>query len=212
MLSTFLQGGAAPWPAPAIHDSVAAIIRQRGYHRDVRSSIVGRLARWFSEWMQSLQEYIAAHPTAKWIVLGLTILLVLLVVARIALGARLGLDDASAADRRRRRDAVVDPLAEAERLAAAERFTDAAHALYRGLLDALVRHDQLRLHPSKTSGDYARELQRRGSLSHAPFRRFARMYDRVLFGDLTVDAAAYAALLAAARPVLQPETPEKHAA
>jgi uncharacterized protein DUF4129 len=212
MLSTFLQGGAPPWPAPAIHDSVAAIIRQRGYQRDVRSSIVERLARWFAEWVQSLQDYVAAHPTAKWIVLGLTILLALLVVARIALGTRLGLDDASAADRRRQRETVADPLAEAERLAVAGQFTDAAHALYRGLLDALVRRDQLRLHPSKTSGDYARELQRRGSLSHAAFRRFARMYDRVLFGDLTVDAAAYATLLGAARPVLQPEPAEEHAA
>jgi hypothetical protein len=76
------------------------------------------------------------------------------------------------------------------------------------LLVRLSRRERLRLHPSKTSGEYARELQTIGSPSHVPFRRFGRQYDRVLFGSGRCDAVDYAFLLDQARSLLQEDRPE----
>jgi hypothetical protein len=45
------------------------------------------------------------------------------------------------------------------------------------------------LDPSKTSGDYARELRARGSASYQPFRDFSRRFDVAVFGHGGCDAA-----------------------
>ena len=63
----------------------------------------------------------------------------------------------------------------------------------------------IRLHPSKTSGDYARELHAGGSPVHGEFRQFGRRYDRVLFGVGTCDAATYATLREQAARLIRPE-------
>ena len=83
--------------------------------------------------------------------------------------------------------------------------TGAAHLLYRGVTERLAATDAIRLHPSKTSGDYARELRIRGSPVHGEFRQFGRRYDHVLFGTGTCDAETYAALREQARRVIRPE-------
>jgi hypothetical protein len=46
----------------------------------------------------------------------------------------------------------------------------------------MAKVDGLRLHPSKTSGDYWRELRRRGSPVGDDFRLFARRFDRAVYG------------------------------
>ena len=71
--------------------------------------------------------------------------------------------------------------------------------------ERLAATAQLRLHPSKTSGDYARELRTRGSPAHAEFGRFGRRYDHVLFGTGTCDAETYTALREHARGVIHTE-------
>jgi riboflavin biosynthesis pyrimidine reductase len=60
----------------------------------------------------------------------------------------------------------------------------------------------VRLHASKTAGDYARELARRGSPARSAFQQFRRRYDAVIFGAGTCDADEYAALLRDAAPIL----------
>jgi hypothetical protein len=92
---------------------------------------------------------------------------------------------------RRRGDVTGDPWALAQRLAADGNYTDAAHALYQGLLLLLARYDHLRLHESKTVGDYARELRQRSSQRFAPFRDFARTYEVVVYGLGTCDRDRY---------------------
>jgi Domain of unknown function (DUF4129) len=92
---------------------------------------------------------------------------------------------------RRRGEATGDPWALAQRLATAGNYTDAAHALYQGLLLALARRDHLRLHESKTVGDYARELRSRSSQRFTPFRDFARTYEVVVYGLGTCDRERY---------------------
>ena len=188
----WVQGQAQPWPATAIQDSVAAIIQQRAYQRSVRATLLERILDWLGDLIRRFFSSVSEIPNAKWIVLGLAIAVVL------AIGARLWLGNESVERRRRTRPGAVqgggDPWVDAERLATAGNYTEAAHLLYRGLTERLAAQEQIRLHPSKTSGDYARELHVRGYSAHNEFRQFGRRYDRVLFGTGTCDATTYAAL------------------
>jgi hypothetical protein len=201
-------GGGAEAPAAAVHDTVAAIVRQAAYDRSLRQSLADLFFRWMGETIERLLRAIEI-PDARRLAIGLAVLLAVLVVARILYMEQLRSDDTWRSRRRAgaRRGAIVDPLADAERFAADGRFTDAAHALYRALLVRLSSRERLSLHPSKTSGEYARELRAAGSPAYAPFRRFGRRYDRVLFGRGSCDATAYAALLGDARSLLDVDGP-----
>lgn len=185
--------GRTPWPADAIHDTVAAVMRQRAYQRSIRSSLFERFIGWITELLQQFFASVSQVPYAKWIVLALAILVVAGIVLRLAL-VRDSEERRARAARRSRAVVGADPWADAERLAAAGNHTEAAHALYRALIETLASRQLLRLHPSKTSGDYARDLRARGSAAHADFRQFARRYDRGLFGLRSFDADSYAAL------------------
>ena len=202
-LAGWVQGLGQSWPAGAIQDSVAAIVRQRAYQRSVRATLLDRLLDWLAALIRRLFAGLSEIPNMKWIILGLAILVVLAISARLWLGSE-------AEERRRRaRPGSVqgggDPWTEADRVAASGDYTAAAHLLYRGVTERLAAAEQIRLHPSKTSGDYARELRMRGSPAHAEFRQFGRRYDHVLFGTGTCDAATYAALREHARGVVSPE-------
>ena len=184
--------GPQPWPVAVIQDSVAAIVRQPVYQRSVRATLFERLLDWLGDLIRRFLSGVPAIPHFKWVVLALAIVVVLAISARLWLG--------SEAEERRRRaskgsiEGGRDPWVDADRLASAGNYTEAAHLLYRGLTERLAGTERIRLHPSKTSGDYARELQMRGSNAHGEFRQFGRRYDRVLFGTGTCDAVTYAAL------------------
>ena len=202
-LAGWVQGLGQSWPAGAVQDSVAAIVRQRAYQRSVRATLLDRLLDWLAALIRRFFSGLSEIPNMKWIILGLAILVVLAISARLWLGSE-------AEERRRRaRPGSVqgggDPWTEADRVAASGDYTAAAHLLYRGVTERLAAAEQIRLHPSKTSGDYARELRMRGSPAHAEFRQFGRRYDHVLFGTGTCDAATYAALREHARGVVSPE-------
>ena len=92
----------------------------------------------------------------------------------------------------------------AQELAAQGDFTGAAHALYVALLATLARQDLLRLHPSKTIGDYLRELRRRPAAPVQTMRDFARTYEIVAYGLRPCDADRYARLRALAARVIEP--------
>jgi len=198
----WLQGTPPSWPTAVIQDSVAAIVRQRVYQRSVRATLFERILDWLGDLLRRIFSGLAEVPHFKWVVLGLTVVVVLAIAGRLWLGNE-------AEERRRRVRAGVirgggDPWVEAERLATAGDYTEAAHLLYRGLIERLAADEQIRLHASKTSGDYARELQLRGSSVHAEFRQFGRRYDRVLFGTSgTCDGETYAALRAHVHRVIR---------
>jgi hypothetical protein len=203
ILALVVQRPDGPWPAAAIQDSVAAVIRQAPYRRSVSATLFDRFLDWLADGIRRLFEIVPAVPYAKWIVLGIAILLVIAIAARFVLG-----NQAEERRRRVRAGAVFgggDPMAEAERLAAAGDYTEAAHLLYRGVTERLAAGEQIRLHPSKTSGDYARELRLRGSAVHGEFRQFGRRYDHVMFGIGTCDAPTYAALREQATRLVRPE-------
>ena len=178
----------AEWPASVVHDTVAAIARGLEYRRSLRQSFLDRMFLWVGEAIAKVIAFIRQLPSSRTI--GLTILgiIVALIVLRIVVAA-LARDDTRA--RRSRRDgarAGEDPFAVADRFAAEGRYEDAAHALYHGVLLALARSERVRLDPSKTSGDYARELRKRGSASYQPFRTFSRRFDVAVFGHGGCDA------------------------
>jgi hypothetical protein len=124
---------------------------------------------------------------------------VLVVAAMIA--ARLVVARRLSDDRRRRglgvranRGEAVDYWIVAHDEAASGRYAEACHAVYAAVLDTFAREGIVTFHPSKTSGDYGRELRRAGVHVATDFRSFARQFDRVIFGELSVSAEDYARL------------------
>lgn len=195
-----------PWPAATVHDTVAAVMRQRAYQRSLRESFMDRLFRWIGDQLQRVVDVMRAIPHGRAVAVTLAAVLVIIIVARLVYAAELREEERRIARRRPASRTVTSaPWQEAQRLAAEGRYEEAAHALYRALLQVLVVRERLRLHPSKTSGDYARELRARGSTMYASFRQFGRRYDRILFGTGPCDAAAYEQLLRDAQPVLEGE-------
>jgi len=196
------QAPDAIWPRAAIHDTVAAIVKQTPYRRGLGTTLLDRVWAWIADWYSRLVAALGTVPHGRVVATIAAATIALLVVARIAYAARLrGTSAMSFARTRGRRAAAADPWREAERLAAAGQFTEAAHALYRATVALLASHGLVRRHDAKTSGDYARELRRRGSPAYAPFRAFGRRYDRIIYGTGACDAAGYDALLADARAV-----------
>ncbi len=144
-------------------------------------------------------------PFAYWTAVGSIALLVVAMIARAGYLAYLQRAASSSPVRfpAARREAGGDPWLSAQELAAKGNFTDAAHALYAALLEAAARNDQLRLHPSKTVGDYVRELRSRSSALFARFREFARSYETVIYGVGFCDRERYERLRALALPLVQ---------
>jgi hypothetical protein len=97
-----------------------------------------------------------------------------------------------------------DAWSAAQQLAARGDFTAAAHALYAALLDAGARQNQLRLHPSKTAGDYVREVRKHSSPIFPGFRDFARSYELVIYGLGECNRDRYERLLSLAMPIVRP--------
>ena len=189
------------WSRAAIHDSVAAIVRQSAYNRDVRT-LLDRLLEWIQDLYSRFMNALGGVPYGRFfasIALGGVVVLFL---ARIAYASRLRATSTDEGSRSRRiRGESADLWGEAERLAADGHYTEAAHALYRATLSLLAVGGLVRLHASKTSGDYARELRRRGDAAYVAFRRFGGRYDRIIYGTGSCDAAEYAQLLTDANAV-----------
>jgi hypothetical protein len=200
-----LQTTPLRWPLPiwsraAIHDSVATIARQPMYRRDTGTSLLDRLINWFTEGFTRLVQALGGVPHGRILATLAAGAVALLVVARVVYAARLRAPAAIGPDGTRGRvSASADPWRDAERLAESERYTEAAHALYRAVLITLASRRLVRLHESKTSGDYARELRRRGAPEYATFRQFGIRYDRIVYGTGECGPAEYAALLKDAR-------------
>ncbi len=170
------------WSPGAVHDTVATLVRDRAYQRSIVGSLIGRALMMTVDAIIRLIKVVQQIPGGRATVVGLIFLLVAVVAGRVFVGARLDADEFT---RRRRRPAPgvrADAWSEAERLAAMGDYTGAAHALYQAVLRRLAGSERIRLHASKTSGEYSRELRRRGSPAAAPFQQFGRRFDRVIFG------------------------------
>ena len=188
-------------PASAIHDTVAAIARGIDYRRSLRQSLLDRFFLWLGELISHLLRFIRHSPMSRPFGYAVIALIVLGVAARLLIAAQARDETRGPLRRRTRASGTEDPFAVADRLAAEGRFEEAAHALYHGVLLALARSDRVRLDPSKTSGDYARELRARGAGSYQDFRAFARRFDIAVFGHGGCDARLIDDLRALAQPL-----------
>jgi hypothetical protein len=188
--------GVEPWSAGAVHDTVGALLRDAGYHRSFWSSLAGRALLEFGRFVIWVMGAVQNVPGGRTTVLTVIALIVVLLVGRLLIANEWG-DDALF---RRKSSALgalrIDPWGESERLAAAGDYMGAAHALYQAVLRRIAGSERVRVHASKTSGDYVRDLRRRGSPLATPFQRFGRRFDRVIFGKGVCTAEDYAALRA----------------
>ena len=160
---------------------------------------LGRLLGRFFSWLAPAFGVLRRSPPLFWAVLIALALLTAAAVARWlylwrarnalrASGA--GWDHLSGGSR-------ADAWSAAQSLAARGDYTAAAHALYAALLDAGARQEQIKLHPSKTAGDYVREV-RTDLIAHLP--KLSRLRSRLRVRDLRVRRVRPRALRAAALP------------
>jgi Domain of unknown function (DUF4129) len=174
-----------------VTNALTAVFRQRVYNRSISGSVLDRITEWLGRQLVHAVGIISHTPGRRW---AFAIALLCVVIAMIVHAVTSRVGDAARAEwtgARRRGESNGDPWALAQRLAAAGDYTEAAHALYQGLLRALARRDNIRLHESKTVGDYSRELRARASQRSAPFREFARTYEVVVYGLGTCDRDRY---------------------
>jgi hypothetical protein len=204
-----------PSPPPVsestIRDVVDSVFRAPEFNH---FSLWSKLWEWLGHLLQrvgaALQPFLSAlrgSPPLFWTVIVILAAMLVAVLARAtylwyrrSLNAAAGGTWESAPHRRDGRD----PWMLAQELAAAGNFTDAAHALYLALLEAVARQQQLRLHPSKTVGDYRRELRSRSSSLFTRFRDFARSYEAVIYGLGSCDRERYERLYELAVPIVRP--------
>jgi len=186
----------------AVQAALDATFRQRAYDRSIRETLWQRIVGWIGEQFDKLFRAAAGSPLAVRTIIAVVVLVVVTIAARAAY-VRWQRREASPTRRGPGRAGLDDPWTAAAALAARGDHTAAAHALYAALLARLARRERLRRHPSKTAGDYVRELRALASPAHTPFRAFARDYDVVVYGIGTCDAERYARLLGLADGVLR---------
>lgn len=195
-----LQVAQRAWPPAAVHDTVAAVVNGRAFGRSLQVSLAQRLIRWISGGLDALMHYLRTSEPARWLAIGFAVLLVVLVVSRLLLAARARSEDDMVGGDGGRSRPGEDPWLAAARFSEAGLFAEATHALYRAVVESVARTDRLRLDPSRTSGDYARDLRARGSSRYGAFRSFARRFDVAVYGHGRCDAAAFTELSRLAEP------------
>jgi hypothetical protein len=170
------------------------LLRNTAYHRSFWSSLGGRLLLELGRLAMRMIEAMRGIPGGRTTVLTVLALLLALIVWRLFLAAEWGDEMLMRRKGTGARATRIDPWTESERLAAEGDYMGAAHALYQAVLRRLAASERVRVHASKTSGDYARDLRRRGSPLAASFQRFGRRFDHVVFGKSVCTADDYAAL------------------
>ena len=189
------------WPPGAVHDTVRAVARQAAFQRSAQNTMLERLLGWLRQGVNWLIEQAGGLPATRTLLLWGAGLIVLAVIARLLISA--SVRDPESWTSRREKDSGrrEDPWRVADACEAAGDFVGAAHALYRGVLLSVTQRERIRLDPSRTSGDYTRELRARGSSLREPFRSFARRFDYAVYGRGHCDAALLHELRALAEPL-----------
>lgn len=186
-----------------------AVFKQAAYVKRQPSWLARKLSElldWLADKLHFASEVRRTSPVTYWTVLAIVVAIALAVLARLwyvgyqrrkrGIAARPAPSGASAGLGR-------DPWSAAQQFAASGDFTAAAHALYAALLSAIARRGLVRLHPSKTAGDYVRELRPRSAAVFGGFRDFARAYEFVVYGTGECDRERYERLQRLALPIVQ---------
>lgn len=197
----------SPLPAEAVRDTLGAIFRDHAYARGTRATIWQRIVSWLDGLLSRLLEAIGSSAGAQWAARVLLVTVAVLVIGRLLYLAWAAWQERATprllgAARLGARGG--DPWQRAQVEAGAGRYTEAAHLLYQALLTMLAGRERLRLHESKTAGDYARELRARSSSAFEGFRDFARVYETVVYGLQYCDRERYERLHALATALGRP--------
>lgn len=154
------------------------------------------------EWLSGFRALQSTRPIVFWLVvawLGITALALLAHLIYTSSGAftRGSRPATPEAETLRAPRGAADWEAEARRAAAEGRLRDASLALYHALVLRLDARGALRFDPSKTPGDYRREVRANPEVAPS-FTTFLRGFEPVAFGGRALDAAGYERLRAAA--------------
>ena len=188
---------------------MAAVFRQAAYVKRQPSWIARKIDQLF-DWIGSLFQGVggvrSSNPVLFWTIMAILLGVALAILGRVLWVAHLrrvqGID-ARPELRGTASTSHGDPWSQAQQYAAQGDFTAAAHSLYLALLNAIARRGLIRLHPSKTVGDYVRELRVRSSTVFTRFRDFARAYETVVYGTGVCDQERYEKLQRLALPIVQ---------
>ncbi len=190
-----------PDPLPrALRDTLDAVFRTAAYQPTRTESLWDRVrAAWAA--LRAALVSAVEQPPVFWTLVAVGAALAAFVAARW-----LTRREGAVTGPRSRRPGSAGPEADAwsasEAAAAAGRLHEAAHLTYAAVLDTLARRGLLRPHPSRTLGDYGRELRTRAAGAHPKFRAFARQYEPFVYGGAGTDRTRFEALRAAARALV----------
>ncbi len=173
-----------------MHDTVQVVLKDPAFRRSLRKSVADRILVWLGDALMRLVKAMHGLPSGRTLALIFVGAIVLFVLIRFLVAASARGEVVGRRAKGRVATTGADPWRSADELLDLGRYEDAAHALYRGVILSLANVERLRLDPSKTSGDYARDLRRRSSSSFSPFVRFARRFDVLVYGHVPPDALA----------------------
>jgi hypothetical protein len=201
----------SPITPEAVRDTIARIVLERGYRRTLSSTLLSRAMDWLGNLMRDLFERATASRGTYIVALSVIALVTLTAIVRAIVLARAR---RQAALQRESERSAAQLQAEAQGLAAQGAYLQAANALYGAVVLRLTELKRVRRHPSKTVGDYWRELRSAGDAMTTEYAAFARVYEVVAYGDGLCDAARYAQLeqLSAAMLATVPDMQSRRAA
>lgn len=188
-----------PIAPEAVRDTIARIVIESGYRSDAGPTLLSRAWEWFWRYLREFFRSATQSRGTYIIALAIIALVITTVIIRAIIVARARRLAAA------HRDASVsasDLYAQSQSLATQGAFANAAHLLYAAVVSSLVEKRKVRHHPSKTIGDYGRELRAQHDADFDRYQRFANAYEVVAYGDGLCDAERYTRLEQLALPML----------
>jgi hypothetical protein len=194
-------------PEAAIRDTLAEVFRHAEYARAAQATIGDRIRNWIMMMVSRLFGEAEKHPIIFQTARALVIIIALAIIARSVYlawqRAKLRAEALANGAGGPGHEKLGDAWQLAQRYAKEGRYTEAAHALYWHLLELLAKRENIILHPSKTVGDYGRELRNTSSRLFGNYRDFARTYEVVIYGLGICDRERYDRLLALATAMMR---------
>jgi hypothetical protein len=183
------QGKPYP-PADQARDRADEILRDPEF-RPPEKSFVEEAIDWVDETVRTFLNSLVsggAGSLIAWAVLGVLVLIVGLLVARVV--RTLQPVPVSAVDRGgERRRAAIDWLAEAERHERDGDWKSALRSRYRWLVAELVEREVLREVPGRTAGEYRTEVREHAPAVAQAFSGASELFERAWYGDLPTGPA-----------------------
>jgi hypothetical protein len=185
----------------AVREAIAAVFADDAYRRSLRDSLWSRLQHWLGEIIGRILAGVGESPALKWALVAAAVLILGAFAARLVYVASVRAGGRPHA-RHWAADSLLDPMLLARAAAAEGRFMEAAQLLYLAILEELRRTERLKLDPSRTLGEYRRDLAARSSGAYHAFRKFTGTYEAIVWGRRSCDGPSYERLVELAAPLI----------